>query len=104
MNHMRKHFAIGLAILMAMVFMAMPAAAGDKKSDGKVNINTATEEELLTKINWDYDEAYVKRAAASIVKWREDNGPYKNINDLILLPTMNGSVLMNIRDQITVGD
>lgn len=104
MNHMKKQIAFGLAILLAMMLLAMPAAAGDKKDDGKLNINTATEKDLLTKLNWDFDQAYVDRAAKAIVKWREKNGPFKHINDLLLIPSMNGGAFLNIKNQITVGD
>ena len=65
-------------------------------SDGKININSASTKELekLTGIG--------KSKAASIVKYRENNGPFTNINDLDEVNGIGPAILSNIKDEVSL--
>lgn len=46
------------------------------KNFGRINVNTATAEEIVSGID------FTPKEAAAIVQYREKNGPYKNWKDL----------------------
>ncbi len=98
---MRKYL-LNVSILVAFVIVLfLPLTTNAQKQEGqetlkKVNINTATVEELssLPKIS--------KRNAKSIVKYRERHGSFKTIEDVAKAPGIDMSEFRAIKDLITV--
>lgn len=70
------------------------ASLGD--TDGLVNINTASESELST-----IDGIGVGKAAA-IVKYRQENGEFKSIQDIMKVSGIKEGTFEKIKDKITV--
>lgn len=64
--------------------------------DGKVAINHATAEEIQT-LN-----GIGPKKAETIIVYREENGPFHTIEDLLNVSGIGEKTLENIRDQITV--
>lgn len=70
---------------------------GSFQSDsGKININTATKEELknLPRIG----DAYAQR----IIEYRENKGPFKDLKDIMKVSGIGEKIFENIKDKITV--
>ena len=72
----------------------MPAAMA---TDGKININSATVDELtqLQKVG--------PKTAERIVAYRDANGPFKTIDDLKNVKGIGDKVLALNKDRLTVG-
>ncbi|EEL68853.1 MULTISPECIES: helix-hairpin-helix domain-containing protein [Bacillus] len=66
------------------------------KSEGKVQINTASKEQLekITGIG--------SRKAESILKYREEHGPFQKIEDLLEIDGIGAKSLEKIKDQIII--
>ncbi|EJQ49016.1 comEA protein [Bacillus cereus BAG6X1-2] len=66
------------------------------KSEGKVQINTASKEQLekITGIG--------SRKAESILKYREEHGPFQKIDDLLEIDGIGRKSLEKIKDQIII--
>ena len=88
----KKILVISIAVAVAMILVA-PAWAVDS---GKINLNKATVEELaqLNRIGMKYAER--------IVKYREDNGPFKTTEELIKVPGIGVKTLELNKDRIVV--
>ena len=70
---------------------------GDEvQSSGKVNINTATKEELQTL------SGIGESTASKIITYREENGKFKKIEDIKNVPGIGDAKFENIKDKITV--
>lgn len=65
-------------------------------SNGKVNINTATIKDLLT-LN-----GVGQSKAEAIIKYREENGNFKSIEDIQNVSGLGGTIYSKIKDYITV--
>jgi competence protein ComEA len=65
--------------------------------DEPIDLNEATREELLEL------EGIGARMADRIIQWREENGPFESVEDLLDIPGMNERTFEAIRDQVTVG-
>lgn len=63
---------------------------------GLVNINTATEEELCTLTGIGSNKA------RSIIAYREKNGKYQKIEDIMLVEGIKNGMFQKIKDSITV--
>jgi len=67
-------------------------------SDGKVNINTASESQLTTL------PGIGAVIAGNIIKYREDNGPFKSTEEIKNVNRIGEATFNNIKDMITVGE
>ena len=75
---------------------AVPGGPSGSSAGGKVNINTASREELKT-LNGIGDTR-----AGSIIVYRESNGPFGSIEDLIKVEGIKEGVFNKLKDDITV--
>ena len=84
---------VGLFVLAA----PLPAlgAAGDEKAP-RVNLNTATVEDLTSLPG--IGPSYAKR----IVDYREKNGPFKRVEDLLNVQGIGEKTLEKIRDRVSL--
>lgn len=73
-----------------------PAAAGGADADGRVNLNTADEAALdtLPRVG--------PAIAARIIEWREANGRFASVDDLLLVPGIGPKMLESLRELVTV--
>jgi competence protein ComEA len=69
---------------------------GPKALDGKININTATVEELDTLPG--IGPAFAQR----IIEYRESNGPFMSIEDIVLVSGIGDATFAKIKDLITI--
>lgn len=68
----------------------------DKEKDSKININTATSSELET------IPGIGPATAANIIKYREDNGPFKSIEDITKVNRIGDKTFEKIKDYIKI--
>ncbi len=71
-------------------------AAQEGKVDGKVNLNRADKSELETL------PGVGPRKAEAIIEYRETNGPFKTIEDLMLVSGFGEKTFEKLKDKITV--
>lgn len=88
----KKVLIMCIALVMVMAF-SVPSWATDQ---GKINLNKATATELtqLKGIGMKYAER--------IVEFREKNGPFKNVEDLLNVQGIGQKTLDKNKDRITV--
>lgn len=72
------------------------AGTSSERADGRVNINTATESELCA-IN-----GIGEGRAAAIVKYRQENGNFASIEDIMKVSGIKEGTYEKIKDMITV--
>ena len=70
--------------------------AGNIADDGKININTAAKEQLMTLTG--IGEA----KAASIIRYREEHGGFQKIEDLMEVEGIKEGVFQKVKDQIKI--
>jgi competence protein ComEA len=83
--------AVALVILMHVIV----ASAGDT---GKINVNTASAEELAQL------KGVGPKYAAKIVEYREKYGPFKTPEDLMNVPGIGPKIMESNKDLIIVED
>ena len=90
--------ALALAVL-AGLWAPPAAAAGAAPAAGEklININTAGAEELMTLQG--VGKAYAER----IIEFREKNGPFKKVEDLLNVRGIGEKTFERIKGRITVG-
>ena len=97
-NRMRKSVVLGV-IFALVFFMLLPSQsqAGQKTSEKKININTASLTELqeLPRIG--------ERVAQRIIDFRKENGNFKKIEEIMKVQGIGEKVFNQIKDRITVG-
>ncbi|HIC91599.1 MAG TPA: helix-hairpin-helix domain-containing protein [Syntrophaceae bacterium] len=74
------------------VFLTLPALATEKK----VNINTATAEELMTL------KGIGEKKAHAIIEYREAHGPFESIDDLKNVKGIGDKIFESIKSEIMV--
>ena len=72
------------------------SATEEAPAAGKININTATAEELMTL------PGIGPATAANIIEYRTEKGPFKSIDDIINVRRIGPATLAKFRDQITI--
>ncbi|MBS4191368.1 helix-hairpin-helix domain-containing protein [Bacillus sp. FJAT-49705] len=78
------------------LLLGAPAASGQAKNDGKVNLNTANETELQTL------PGIGPAKASAIIEFRETNGPFKVIEDLKSISGIGDKTFEKLKDSIKV--
>ena len=68
----------------------------EEEPSGRININSATAAEL------DSLSGIGPAKAQAIVDYRDQNGPFQTVDDLLNVPGIGPKILESIRDQITV--
>lgn len=68
----------------------------NNESNTKVNINTASEEELTSL------SGIGQAKAKSIIKYREENGPFKSIEEITKVSGISENLFAKIKENITV--
>ncbi|MBQ2092159.1 MAG: helix-hairpin-helix domain-containing protein [Clostridia bacterium] len=74
----------------------VPGTTAPAVTESLININTATAEELETL------KGIGPAKAEAIVAYREQNGPFSSVDDLVNVTGIGEKTLANIRDKITV--
>lgn len=82
------------AVLALMVICAVPARAEDPATPGKLNVNTATVEQLSAVPGLNAD------VAQAIMKYREEMGDIQNIDELTEVPGITPDVLGKIKEHV----
>ncbi|MDZ5470916.1 helix-hairpin-helix domain-containing protein (plasmid) [Bacillus sp. 31A1R] len=70
-------------------------SSGETKND-KINLNTATQSDLLTL------PGIGPSKADAILKYREENGPFKTVEDLTSVTGIGDKTFEKLKDQLTV--
>ncbi len=73
-----------------------PETAQDAKRDGRINLNTATREELMTL------RGIGQARAEDIIAWRQKQGGFKRIEEIMEVPGIKEAAFEKIRDYITI--
>jgi competence protein ComEA len=87
-----------LALILAALLLPVGIAAQDGNSKAKININTASAEELqaLPRVG--------EKVAQRIVEYREANGKFKAIEDIMKVQGIGEKTFLQLKDLITVGE
>ena len=102
---MRQQFTIACLVVLALALLAVPipAAAGQgqptpAKASGAllVNLNTATSEQL------DQLPGVGPKTAALIIEYRQKNGGFKKIEDLMNVRVIGEKTVLKLRPLITI--
>lgn len=75
---------------------ASSSSGSDSSSESLININTASSEELQTL------SGIGEAKAAAIISYREENGDFESIEDIMNVSGIGESTFENIKDYITV--
>ncbi len=100
MRSMSLRIVSALVLLSLGALLAPPAAAAPAAPPAtgeKINVNTAGVEELTTLPG--IGPAYARR----IVEYREKNGPFKKIEDLLNVRGIGEKTFARIRERVTLG-
>jgi competence protein ComEA len=92
MKHFRKS---GIVVVLAIAAL-MVAGAAWATDQGKININTASVEQLVQL------KGVGQKIAEAIVKYREANGPFKAPEDLMQVSGIGEKTFANNKDRISV--
>ena len=86
--------ALGFALALLFVFCNVAAASAE--DDNKINLNTATARELVTVPGISPD------MAEKIIKYREENGGFVSIEELLDIEGFDGETLRMIRKHVKI--
>jgi competence protein ComEA len=105
MRSLRGIFGLAIVVLVFAFSTSMAFAQAASKADtgksaeqvsGKVNINKATSEQLMEIKG--IGESYAKR----IVEYREKNGPFKKVEDIMQVQGIGTKIFESIKDKIAI--
>jgi competence protein ComEA len=96
MNRQLRLVGALLVMTLAVAAAVPPAAAAPQTTPEKINVNTASAEELTAL------PGIGKSYADRIVEYREKNGPFKKVDDLLNVRGIGEKTLERIRDRVTV--
>ena len=85
-----------IAVLVAVLVGLAGVMTGDAADVTKININTASAEELMQL------KGIGSSHAANIIAFREKNGPFKNPEDLIKVPRIGRKTFEKNKDLIII--
>lgn len=88
---------LAIALMVAAAAPAPAAAAAAGAPAEKVNINAATADQLTALPG--IGPSYAQR----IVEYREKNGPFKKVEDLLNVTGIGEKTFEKIKDRITIG-
>ena len=83
-------------IVLALMAVAAGAGAADAGSSGVVNVNTASVDELQ------YLPRVGPALAGRILEFREANGPFKGVDELVAVRGIGETSLENLKPFVTV--
>ena len=96
---LRRIVTTGLALSMAGLLLAGPALAADKAGPaGKININTASVEQLATL------PGIGPKLAARIVEYRQKSGTFRSPQELLNVKGVGEKNFARIEPLLTVGE
>ena len=95
-NYLKRAIYL-LPLLIIMLSLVCVADTPEKKDKDLININTASASEL------EQLPGVGPALAKKIVEFREQNGPFKKIDDLLKVRGIGEKNLQKIKDLITVG-
>jgi competence protein ComEA len=93
-----KVAALAVGLVLGLILQPLfSLQAGAKASDQKVNINTASSEELqkLPRIG--------PAIAQRVIDYRKENGNFKRVEDLMKVRGIGEKIFNQLKDRITVG-
>ena len=88
-----KNFLIIFTVIFALAGTSQPIQANDL-----INVNTATRDQLVT------IKGIGKKTAARIIEYREDNGGFTSIEDLIFIKGIGTKKMEKFRKVLSVSD
>ncbi len=94
-NKFSKTLLISLALVMSLGLASL-ALAGE---GGKIDLNTATVEQLMAIEEFEMPEDLAK----AIVEYREKNGPFKKADDFLKVPGMTQDFMEDLNPQVKDG-
>ncbi len=83
-------------ILIFAILVSFVSTFADAEHSAKVNVNTATVEELMSL------KGIGKKKAKSIVKYREEIGSFATIDDIKDVKGIGGKIFSKIKDHIAI--
>lgn len=99
MKNLKKLHFVGLIMILAFVFSVSALAEQDAKvakQDVKVNINTATVEQLATL-------KYIgEKNAQKIIDYRVKNGPFEKVEDILNVSGIGPKTVEVNKDKIVI--
>ena len=99
MKKSMRHVALGLAFAIAFLASSgLAFAAAAPAPDGKVNINTASVEQLAAL------PGIGEKLAARIVEQRQKSGSFKSVQELMTVRGIGEKNLAKLEPQLTVGE
>ena len=97
LDRIRKPLLASALALFVLVSLSAGAATGDKSTSGMIDINSATAAEL------EQLPGVGPSLARKIVEFRDQNGAYRTVDDLLKIRGIGEKSLERFRDKIIVG-